>query len=164
MAEAKTQKTKESPSAFIAALADEGRRRDCATLVRLMKKATGEPPAMWGPDIIGFGTYHYVYASGHAGDWPVAAFSPRKASLVAYITPGCFDRHPELMRKLGPHRTGKSCLYLKSLADIDLGALEKLVVVSVAEVRKMYPETGAAKPAKPAKKKAAKKVAKPARR
>jgi hypothetical protein len=157
MAEAKTQKTKQSPAAFIAAVADESTRRDCATLVRIMKKVTGEPPAMWGPNIVGFGTYHYVYASGRTGDWPLAAFSPRKPSLVVYTAPGILDGNPDLMKKLGPHKTGKSCLYVKSLADLDLAVLEKLIVACVTQTRKMYPaaKAGAGVARKVAKKRVA---------
>ena len=162
MAELKTKKTTKSPAEFIAAVPDEGMRRDCATLVRLMKKVTGEPAAMWGPAIVGFGTYTYTYASGRSGDWPVAAFSPRKRDLTIYALNG-FAGEAEMLRQLGPHTTGKVCLYVKSLSDVDLGVLEKIVRASAAHVRKLHPSTVAvarAKPVKKAAKKAVKKVAK----
>lgn len=147
MAEAKTKRTNASVAAFLARSGNEATRRDCATLVRMMEKVTGDKAAMWGPAIVGFGTYHYAYASGTTGDWPLAAFSPRKASLVVYLMPG-FDEHAALMKKLGPHKASKSCLYLKSLSEVDLAALERLVTVSVARVRKVYPAGAGATAAK----------------
>jgi len=115
----------------LAAVPDPARRADCETLVRLMEAATGERGRMWGGAIVGFGSYRYVYASGRSGDWPVVAFSPRKGELSVYIMPG-FERHAHLMRRLGPHKTGKSCLYLKRLADVDLDVLRQLIEASVA--------------------------------
>jgi hypothetical protein len=156
MAEMKTKRTKASVAAFLARSGDEATRRDCATLVRMMEKATGDKAAMWGPSIVGFGTWHYVYASGRSGDWPLAAFSPRKPSLVVYLMPG-FDENAALMKKLGKHKAMKSCLYLKSLADVDLAALERLVTASVASARKTYPPMAGAAAA--AKKKTVKKKA-----
>jgi hypothetical protein len=133
-------------------------RKDCATVIKLMKKVTGKPAVIWGPSIVGFGTYHYVYASGQTGDWPLAAFSPRKRELVLYVLGG-FPGYPALMKKLGRCRTGKVCIYVKSLADLDAGVLEELIAGSVAHVRKLYPmpATPAKKAAKAAPKKAAKK-------
>jgi hypothetical protein len=113
--------------AFLEAVPDEGRRADAHTLVELMGSVTGEPPVLWGPTIVGFGSYHYRYESGRAGDSPLAAFSPRKANLVVYLVSGYEERYPELLERLGPHKTGKSCLYLKRLADIDLGVLRQLI-------------------------------------
>ena len=158
MAEAKTKKTTQSPAAFIAAVPDQGMRRDCATLVRLMKKVTGEPAAMWGPAIVGFGTYPLRYASGRTAEWPVAAFSPRKRDLTMYVLNG-FDGEAEMLRQLGPHTTGKVCLYVKSLSDVDLGVLEKIVTASVAHVRKRYPTATAAAAVKKTAKKAVPKAA-----
>ncbi len=128
-AELKTVKTMASVEGFLEGV-DEARRHDCRTLLRIMKKATGEAPRMWGSTIVGFGTYHYKYDSGREGDWFLTGFSPRKQDLTIYITSG-FDRHEALLAKLGRHKTGKSCLYVKRLADIDLGVLETLLSASI---------------------------------
>ena len=145
MAEAKTKPTTESVSDFLAKVDDPRRRADCAALVRLLRRVTGAKAVMWGPSIVGFGTYHYVYASGTAGDWPVAAFSPRKTDLTIYVMGG-FERHPALMKRLGRYRTGKVCLYIKALADVDAKALEELLTASVAYVRKTYPAGAGKRP------------------
>ena len=113
--------------AFIDAVPVEHRRSDARQLCELMQSVTGEPPRMWGPSILGFGSYHYRYESGRTGDSPLAAFSPRKANLVVYLVAGFEDRYPELLDKLGPHTTGKTCLYLKRLGDVDLDVLRQLV-------------------------------------
>jgi hypothetical protein len=99
-----------------------------------MEEITGEKPKMWGPGIVGFGSYRYKYASGHEGDWPVAAFSPRKKDLTVYLTMG-FEKHKELMEKLGNHSTGKSCLYIKRLSDIHQPTLKKLIKVSIKDLK-----------------------------
>jgi hypothetical protein len=138
MAELKTQKTKASVSAFLNAIEDEQRRADCKAVAKLMQDVTGEKPVMWGPSIVGFGTYHYVYASGREGDWPLTGFSPRKQNLTLYVMAG-FDEYADLMAKLGPHSTGSSCLYVKRLSDLHLPTLKKLVASSVKQVRKRYP-------------------------
>jgi len=130
MAKLKTQKTNASVSAFLKSIADDDRRKDCQTLVRIMKRAVGAEPKMWGPSIVGFGHYHYKYASGRENDWFLAGFSPRKQDLTLYIMAG-FDRYDALMTKLGKHKTGGSCLYLKRLADVDIAVLEELVSTSV---------------------------------
>ena len=130
MAKLKTQKTNASVSAFLKSIADDDRRKDCQTLVRVMKRAVGAEPKMWGPSIVGFGHYHYKYASGRENDWFLAGFSPRKQDLTLYIMAG-FDRYDALMTKLGKHKTGGSCLYLKRLADVDIAVLEELVSTSV---------------------------------
>jgi hypothetical protein len=113
--------------AFIDAVPDEHRRSDARELCELMRSVTGEPPVMWGPSIVGFGSYHYRYESGRTGDAPLAAFSPRKANLVVYLVGGFEDRYPKLLDKLGPHKTGKACLYLKRLGDVDVDVLRQLV-------------------------------------
>jgi Domain of unknown function (DU1801) len=113
--------------AFIDAVPNENRRSDARQLCELMRSATGEPPVMWGPSIVGFGSYHYRYESGRTGDAPLAGFSPRKANLVVYLVGGFEDRYPKLLDKLGPHKTGKACLYLKRLGDVDLDVLRQLV-------------------------------------
>ena len=123
----KTQPTKVDVEAFLAAVPDERRRADARALCSLLSEVTGEPPVMWGTSIVGFGTYHYRYESGHEGDSALVGFSPRKANLVLYLVGGFADRHPKLLEKRGPHTTGKGCLYLKSLADVDLDVLRQLV-------------------------------------
>jgi hypothetical protein len=130
MAQLKTQKTNASVPAFLKSIADDDRRKDCQTLVRIMKRAVGAEPKMWGSSIVGFGHYHYKYASGRENDWFLAGFSPRKQDLTLYIMAG-FDRYDALMAKLGKHKTGKSCLYLKRLADVDVAVLEDLIAASV---------------------------------
>ena len=125
MADLKTKPTSESFSAFLERAVEPARQADCRTVARLMEKATGEKPVMWGT-IVGFGRYRYRYASGHGGEWPLIGFSPRKKDLTLYIMPGV-DAFPELMARLGRYKTGKSCLYLRSLADVDLEVLEQLI-------------------------------------
>lgn len=134
----KTQKTTASVEAFIAAIDGETQRRDAKAIDRLMREVTGEKPAMWGPNIVGYGKYRYVYASGREGDWMLVGFSPRKAALTLYIMPG-FSRYEELMAKLGKYKTGKSCLYLKTLADVDPIVLRELVAQSVEHMRTKSP-------------------------
>jgi len=130
MAELKTKKTKASVAAFLDQISDEQRRKDCQRVLKIMKEATGEQPRMWGSSIVGFGAYKYRYASGHEGEWPIIGFSPRKNDLTLYIMPGFAD-HTELMAKLGKHKTGKSCLYIKKLDDVELPILKKLITKSV---------------------------------
>lgn len=137
MAELKTKQTEQSVEKFLKAIEDETRRKDCFAVAKLMEEVTGVKPKMWGPSIVGFGSYHYKYASGQEADWPIAAFSPRKQNLTVYIMPG-FERHDELMKKLGKHSVGKSCLYIKRLDDIHLPKLKKLVSESVKDVKKKY--------------------------
>jgi hypothetical protein len=126
MAEAKTQPTNEPVADFLARVADPKRRADCETVLAMMRRATGVEPVMWGTGIVGFGSYRYTYASGRSGDWPVIGFSPRKSDLTLYLMPG-FESNQALLAKLGKHRTGVSCLYLKRLSDVDLPTLEQLV-------------------------------------
>lgn len=137
MAEPKTKRTEASVSVFLDAIKDETRRADCKAVAKLMQRVTGEKPKMWGSSIVGFGTYRYVYASGREGDWPITGFSPRAQALTLYIMSG-FDGEPALMQKLGKYKTGKSCLYVKRLADVDIGVLEELVTRSAAYLRKKY--------------------------
>jgi hypothetical protein len=134
MADNKTRPTRLSVAAFIDALTDQTRRADAKALVKLMQGATGEKPKMWGPSIIGFGSYHYTYDSGRDGDMPVVAFSPRKAATVLYNIAGRSGSEAPLA-KLGKHTTGKGCLYIKKLADVDQRVLETLVVQAVAAMR-----------------------------
>ncbi len=130
MAELKTKQTNASVDKFIKEIPDATRREDCKTVAAIMTDITGHKPRMWGTSIVGFGTMHYRYASGHEGDWPVVGFSPRKQNLVLYIMTG-FDEHEELMKKLGKHSTGKSCLYIKHLSDVHLPTLKKIIRLSV---------------------------------
>ena len=132
--ELKTKQTTVNVEKFLAAVEPE-RREDCRTLVAMMREATGDDPKMWGPSIVGFGQYHYKYASGHEGDMCELGFSPRKRELSIYITCDLAEYRGELER-LGKHKTGKSCLYVKRLADIDLAVLRKMIDKSLAQTRK----------------------------
>ena len=134
MAENQTQPTKESVSAFLDTIQDETRRADAKKLVKMMQAASGEKPKMWGPAIVGFGSQHYKYETGREGDMPVIGFSPRKAASVLYGITESSDTEA-LFASLGKHSTGKSCLYIKKLADVDLKTLESLIVKSVAAKR-----------------------------
>ena len=134
MAENKTKPTKSSVNGFINSLTDSTRRLDAKTLVKLLQNATGEKPKMWGPAIIGFGSYHYVYDSGREGDMPLVGFSPRKAANVLYINTS-FSGVKMLLNKLGKHSSHGVCLNIKNLADVDQKVLEALVVKSVAGMR-----------------------------
>ena len=139
MSEIKTRPTDASVEAFIDAVDHPRRREDARTLLELMQRVTGEQPVMWGPSIVGYGSYHYRYASGQEADWPITGFSPRKQNLSIYIMTG-FEESDELLTRLGKHKTGKSCLYVNKLADVDLDVLEKLVRASVAEMKRRYPD------------------------
>jgi Domain of unknown function (DU1801) len=134
MAENKTKPTKLSVTGFIDGIADPARRADAKALVKVMQSAAGEKPKMWGPAIIGFGSYHYKYESGREGEMPVIGFSPRKAATVLYGMIG-FSEAAALLAKLGKHTTGKGCLYIKKLADVDQRVLETLVVKALAAKR-----------------------------
>ena len=134
MAELKTRPHDGDVDAFLSSVDNETRRRDCRVLVDLMREITGAEPRLWGPSIVGFGSYHYRYASGREGDWFLSGFSPRKRSLTLYVMAG-FSRYDELLSKLGKHTTGRSCLYVKRLADVDMEVLETLIRASVEHVR-----------------------------
>jgi len=134
MTESKTKPTKSSVAAFIKTLPDQTRRADAKALVQLMQKAVGEKPKMWGPSIIGFGSYHYRYESGREGDMPLIGFSPRKAATVLYNMMA-FSDFKALVTKLGKHTTGKGCLYIKKLADVDPQVLQTMAVKSVTAMR-----------------------------
>ncbi|HYJ88215.1 MAG TPA: DUF1801 domain-containing protein [Pyrinomonadaceae bacterium] len=133
MAELKTKPTDESVTAFLNKVSDEVRRDDCFAVLEIMKDVTGEEPKMWGPSIVGFGRYHYKYESGREGEWMITGFSPRKGDLTLYIMPG-FEAFPDLMKRLGKFKTGKSCLYIKKLEDVDRGVLRQLVKQSVRKM------------------------------
>jgi hypothetical protein len=134
MPENKTRPTKLSVAAFIDAIEDDARRADAKALVKLMQDVTGERPTLWGPAIVGFGSYHYRYESGREGDAPCVSFSPRKSATVVYINGGSksFGEH---LAKLGPHKTSGGCIHVKRLADIDKRVLAKLITASVEATR-----------------------------
>ena len=138
MAATKTKPTKVSVAKHIAALANEEQRNDAERLVALMRKVTKHEPQMWGPTIVGFDSYHYTYASGHEGDSALAAFAARGRELVVYIAEA-FDGRDALLARLGPHKIGKVCLYIRRLADVDLKVLETLISRSVADMKRRYP-------------------------
>ncbi|SFS21648.1 DUF1801 domain-containing protein [Yoonia litorea] len=138
MAENKTQATDQSVTAFIAAVDHPTRRQDAATLDDLFRRVTGFKPQMWGPSLIGYGKYHYVYDSGREGDFLATGFSPRKANLSVYIMPGYTD-FSEILSRLGKHKIGKSCLYINKLSDIDLDVLEELVRAGLQDLDSKWP-------------------------
>ena len=134
MAETKTKPTNESVKDFLNKISDEERRADSFQVAKIMEEVTGEKPKMWGPSIVGFGSYHYKYDSGREGDWLVTGFSPRKKDLTLYLMMG-LAKHSELMEKLGKHSHAKSCLYIKRLSDIHIPTLKKLIKVSVKDLK-----------------------------
>lgn len=128
MADQKTKPGTESVEKFLESI-EETKREDCQTLIKMMKKITGKQPVIWGGNMIGFGQYHYKYASGHEGDAFLTGFSPRKANLTIYLMTG-FDRYTDLLNRLGKYKTAKSCLYIKGLKDVDIKILEQLIAES----------------------------------
>jgi hypothetical protein len=142
MPENKTKPTNASVEDYIVARSSEQQRADCRKLIALLRKVTRQPPKMWGPSIVGFGSFRYTYESGHSGEAPLAGFAIRGRELVIYLMPDQ-DEQKSLLSKLGPHKMGKSCLYFKRLADLDGSVLERLVVGSVAGVRRRYGKRGA---------------------
>lgn len=140
MADAKTKPTGASVTAFINAIESEERRKDCRALASMMKRITGKPAKLWGPSIIGFDSYHYRYESGREGDAILVGFASRGRELNIYIMPGFeLPQIAALLDRLGTHRTAKSCLYIKRLADIDLTVLEQIIAFAVVEMRRRYP-------------------------
>jgi hypothetical protein len=137
--EIKTKPTEISVGEYIDAVADEQQRADAHTIAATMGRLSGHKPKMWGPSIIGFGSYHYKYDSGREGDMCRIGFSPRKGNTVLYLVDG-FEGHSALLEKLGKHKTGKSCLYIKRLSDVDEAVLEQLLVESLAYMAQKYPE------------------------
>jgi len=137
MTENKTKPTKVSVTAFIGAVTDPVKRADAKAIVKMMQSATGEKPKMWGPSIIGFGSCHYKYDSGREGDMPIIGFSPRKAATVLYLSAS--SDSAALLAKLGKHTGGKSCLYIKKLADVDQKVLDTMIGKSVTAMRAKYP-------------------------
>lgn len=133
----KTRATDDSVQDFLATISDDARREECLRVVEIMRRATGAEPKLWGKGMVGFGSYHYRYDSGREGDWFLTGFSPRKENLTLYIMAG-FDRYAALLDKLGKHKTGKSCLYVKRLADLDDAVLQELVTESVQHMKRTY--------------------------
>lgn len=138
MAEPKTRETDADVHQFLESVADERRRADARAVLAIMQEITGEPLRMWGKSIVGLGHYHYRYASGREGDWFLVGLSPRKAALTLYVMDG-FSDYDDVMSRLGTYRTGKSCLYIKRLSDVDEGALRELITSSVAHLKQKYP-------------------------
>lgn len=134
MSELKTQEKDQSVKAFLDTVDSDQKRRDSYTIAALMEKISGSPAKMWGGSIVGFGRYHYRYASGREADWMLTGFSPRKQNLTLYIMSG-FDQYDDLLSRLGKFKTGKACLYVKSLADVDLAVLEELIQRSVEHMK-----------------------------
>jgi len=137
MAKNKTVETTNSVSAYLQAIPDEKKRRDCTALVEIFAGQTGFEPKMWGDSIVGFGSYHYRYESGHEGDAPLTGLSSRKNAIVLYLGTG-FDQKEELLKKFGKHKEGKGCIYIQKLEDIDPDILARLVRNSVAWHKKKY--------------------------
>jgi len=133
MAELKTKQTDLDVQAFLNSLNDDRKKADSFVILELMQKITGEPPKMWGTSIIGFGSYHYKYASGRGGDWFVTGFSPRKQNLTLYVM-DYIDKHQEILTRLGKHKTGKGCLYINKLEDVNMKVLEELIRQSVKKL------------------------------
>ena len=136
MAENKTKATEASVERYFSTIEDAARRNDCAALAELMTKATNQPPTMWGTSIVGFGSYHYIYASGREGDSCLTGFASRKGDISIYLT--SFPGQEALLAQLGKHKMGKGCLYVRKLSDVDLNVLEQLIVGSVTERRRQY--------------------------
>ncbi|MCH7947711.1 MAG: DUF1801 domain-containing protein [candidate division Zixibacteria bacterium] len=137
MAELKTNETKLSVTKFIGKVEDDQKCQDSQAILKLMKQVTKEEPKMWGGSMVGFGRFHYKSDSGREGDWFLTGFSPRKQNLTIYIMPG-FDKYDSLMKKLGKHKTGKSCLYISKLEDVDTKVLKELIKQSFQYMKKKY--------------------------
>lgn len=138
MAANKTTATAASVDEHIAAIANDEQRKDCETLVKLLRKITRQEPKMWGPTIVGFGSYHYKYESGREGDSCLAGFAARGKELVVYLVASGPEQEA-LLAKLGKHRMGKACLYIRRLGEIDVAILEQLLRDSIAELKRRYP-------------------------
>ena len=138
MSEPKTKPTEVSAESHIAAITNEEQRNDARTLVALMRRVTKREPVMWGPSMVGFGSYRYKYASGREGDSALAAFAVRGSELVVYIAAG-FEGRDDLLARLGKHKAGKVCVYIRRLADVDPAVLETLVARSIEETKRLYP-------------------------
>lgn len=153
MAEQKTKPTEVSVNAFLNGVADAQQRADAFQLVGVMKEVTGQPPKMWGPTMVGFGQYHYVYASGHEGDAFLTGFSPRKGALTVYFYAGLDQRFAAQLRKLGKFKASKGCLYIKKLADVDLAVLRDMIRDNVAYLTALSKPASAPAPTRKSRKK-----------
>jgi hypothetical protein len=153
MAEPKTKPTDAGVDAFLNGVAGEQRRADAFRLLEIMSEVTGQPPRMWGPTMVGFGDYHYVYASGHEGDTFLTGFSPRKDALAVYFTAGLQERFAAELAKLGKAKASKGCLYIKKLADVDLAVLRHMIRANVAHLAAIAKPAPQPAPAKKARKK-----------
>ena len=138
MAEPKTRKTNASVEDFLNSVADQRKRQDCFDLMELMREISGSEPSMWGDSIVGFGGYQQTYSTGKELEWPVIGFSPRKQSLTLYVMSG-FEQYDDLLGRLGKHATGKACLYIKRLSDVDMTVLRELIQLSVAHMAQQHP-------------------------
>lgn len=138
MAELKTKKNSGSVSTFLNSIENEEKRKDAKHLAKLLSKVTGHKPTMWGSSIVGYDSYTYTYPTGRSGEWPAIGFSPRKQNISIYIMPGYQDFGP-LLKALGPHTTGKSCLYIKRLSDVDEKVLIKILTKGYTDLKKKYP-------------------------
>lgn len=152
MAEPKTKPTGASVDSFLDGVADVQQREDAYRILEIMKEVTGQSPRMWGPSIVGFGEYHYVYASGHEGDTALTGFSPRKGALVLYFMAGLQERFAAQLKKLGKVKTSKGCLYIKKLADVDLAVLRDMIAANVAYLAGMSKTPPTSAPANKRKK------------
>lgn len=141
MAELKTKKNNASVADFLKKVEDKQKLADCRKIARMMRSATGKQAKMWGASIVGFDSYDYVYKTGNSGTWPITGFSPRAQNISIYVMPG-FSKFKPLLKKLGKHKTGKSCLYIKRLADVDEKVLNQLILESVREMRRRYKAPG----------------------
>ena len=139
MAELKTKASKASVTEFLNNVDDKQKRADCKKIGKMMRDATGNRARMWGASIVGYGEYDYTYKSGHSGTWPITGYSPRAQNISVYIMAG-FKKFDPLMKKLGKYKTGKSCLYIKRLEDVDQAVLARLIRESVREMRRIYPK------------------------
>jgi len=138
MADLKTKPTNQNVEEFLNRVPDEKKRQDSFAILDLLKQVTGEEPVMWGDSIVGFGSYHYKYASGHEGDAPLMGFSPRKQNLTLYIISPGFDAYEELMKGLGKYKTSKACLYIKKIEDVNLPVLKTLMEQSLEHMKETY--------------------------
>ena len=138
MAKNKTRETSISVDDFVNNVKDEIKRKDSFDLIKLIKKQTGLEPKMWGPSIVGFGSYHYKYDSGHEGDSPLVGFSPRASAITLYLS-GHFEKREELLEKLGKHKTDKGCIYVKKLDDVSIETLQKMITNHIKHIQKLYP-------------------------
>ncbi|MES2456306.1 MAG: DUF1801 domain-containing protein [Bacteroidota bacterium] len=135
----KTTQTSESVSSFIESVADPAKKADCYSILEMMERKTGSTAKMWGTAVVGFGSYHYTYPSGHQGNAPLAGFSPRSAAIVLYLASD-FPEKESLLKQLGKHKTGVGCLYIKKLEQVSKEILEQLIVASVSHLKRVYPE------------------------